>query len=201
MRHHDCDRFRASGLRCPFRRFEPDEEQDDDDEQDKDGFPRFVIPARRERDLENNLSQLRVVQQPAIKEALERLAAIQNRGELESIPKIGVPNFPLSGRGHPEIIAVLSAIALMKFFGKMRSMGLGTTGPVVQAGERQLAKGLQKVVGRASGKAKSVLSPGQGRPLGPGRGGFLKPVSLGIRRMLFDPGLAPPNIPPGGGPK
>ncbi len=186
---HDCDRFKAVGLRCPFRRFE--EEEDESQEEEKGSFPKFMVPARKEREVADNISRLPLVVhgQPQMKKALERLAAIQSGGGLSSIPQIGVPNFPLQGRGHPEIISALAAIALMKFFGAVRSKGFGMSGRVVQAGERRVAQGLSKVIGKVSGAGRTR-----------GRGGFHVDAAADLKRLLGVPSLGG-VIPPGGGPK
>lgn len=162
---HECDRFIAKGLPCPFRKSRQDD--DDDEGEEKQPFP-LVFPARRKADQEQQLKNVTTlaVAPKELREALERMAAFQNVGELQSIP-----NFPLSDRGQPEILSVLAAIALMKAFRALRARGLGTGLNAVRVGERHVTKGLAQVAQR---------------PLLGGRGGGLHVnASADLRRLLF----------------
>ncbi len=156
LQFHECDRFRARGMSCPFE--EMDEDDDDDEEQDK-LFPPLAIPARKRRDgdLANNLSQFPVVAHgdPQMKEALERMAAIQNEGGLQSIPNL-IPSLPFQGRGHPEIISILAAIAIMSTLKALRSTGLGKGFQAVKVSETRVARGLSKL----GGIGGSAVRPG-----------------------------------------
>lgn len=196
---HRCARFRAAGLEeCPFRRFLEDEDDDDDlaEEKGKEGIP-FMMPARRKRDMDaqNNLRQFVIPHSDApMRKALERLAAFKNIGGMPS-----VPDFPFGGRGHPEIIAGLAAIAIMRALSAMRSSGSRPSMGAVSRAETLSGKGLKSL-------QRGAASFGQGRPVGPGRGGFSVNVSAELRRLfggvvrkrLLD---ASSVIPPGGGPK
>lgn len=204
MRHlqdfgHECDRFIAEGLECPFRRFredaDPEEEEKEAEQQKAFEFPDsipFMVPERRRTsgDVEKNLGAISdlAVAPRELREALERMAAFKQIGELSSIP-----DFPFSGRGHPAIMSVLAAITIMTVLRSLRSAGFGTGFQGVRTSERHAAKGLAQV----------------GRPVGPGRtmgrGGFQVNAAADLRRLLFgrkkidEQGGV--SAPPGGGPK
>lgn len=147
---HDCDRFRSRGIDCPFRRFKEDDEEEPDEEQQ---IP-FVMKKQQEQELDN-LRQFPIIAHgdPAMRKALERMAAIKRDGGLPSIPPFRnpVPAFPLQGRGHPEIISAITAIAIMKALRSMRATGSNPGLQPVMTSERRVAKGLSRVLGRQSG--------------------------------------------------
>lgn len=170
---HECDRFGLQGIPCPFRKFKEDEDEDPEEQKGRIPFE-LAIPARRAKDFRDQLRPVvpLAVAPKELREALERMAAFQQEGDMLSIP-----DFPLSGRGHPEIIATLTAIALMTAFRQLRGSGSGTASSVVRAGERRVAQGLAKV-------AKPLgFSPGQGRTMG--RGGIHVNAAADLRRLIF----------------
>lgn len=184
MEHHDCDRFRVAGLACPFKGME-DHEDEEDAEEDESAFE-LALPGRKAKERElDNLRQFPVIAHgdPAMKKALERMAAIKNTGGFPSLPNMSpVPEFPLQGRGHREIMAVLSAAAIMQGLRMLRSTGSGVNSRAVQMSERRAAGGLSKVLGR-SGSARTG-----------GRGGLHVNAAadlqnlIGFKRKLRDTG-------------
>lgn len=184
---HECDRFKAQGLVCPFRRFREDDEglereEDakkdpelpDPDDDDHFQYP-FVIKRKQQQAELDNLRQLPVIAHgdPAMRKALERMAAIKKDGGLPSLPNIPIPNFPLQGVGHQEIISVLAAIAIMNALRGMRSMSSGTSFPAVQGSERHAARGLSKVLNRQSGVGRTK-----------GRGGLHVNAAADLQKLL-----------------
>lgn len=178
---HECDRFAAEGMPCPFRLSPEDDDNTPEplDREDRNKFPQFIpFPLRkfpREIDQEQleRLKRLEQVRTRAISEEemrkqLERLNSIQQRGGMRSIPRI--PDFPLQGRGHLATTSVLSAIALMTIFRMLRSGGFGTGLQAVRVGERHVAQGLSKV----ARPARSM-----------GRGGLHVNAAADLRRLLF----------------
>lgn len=166
---HECDRFKVRlGLPCPFRKSREDlDEEEDEDERDAFDIP-LALPGRaaKERSL-SNITTLAVAPKE-LREALERMAAFKQLGGAPSIP-----SFPFQGRGHPEIISVLTAIALMTAFRALRSKGFGMGSNAVRIGERHVAQGLSKVV-KPQGSARVA-----------GRGGFHVNAAADLRRLLF----------------
>lgn len=170
LHFHECDRFRKEIGQCPFRRFVEDDDDDEEDEERKSDALKipFMLPARSARDAD--LERRGSASNPLLifpdlvtarRKELERMAAIQRGGELESIPDFR--DFPLGGRGLPETISVLTAIALMRVFGKLRSGGPINTSRAVRTAERVSARGLRQLgIGR----------PASARPGIRGRGGF-----------------------------
>ncbi len=184
---HECDRFRAVGLECPFRRFrEDDDDEEEPEERDAHEIP-LALPGRaaREREL-NNITTLAVAPKE-LREALERMAAFQRMGELQSIPNFTrqpairglpkIPDFPLSGRGHPEIISILAAIAISRGLAMLRARGFPTNSLGVRLSERLAAKGLRKV--------SEISKRGSVRQTGRGRGGFNVNAARELRGLLF----------------
>ncbi len=140
---HDCDRFRAKDMLCPFQDLEED---DDDPDTESEDLP-LAIPARKQREMMvDNLSQFPVIAHgdPRMKKALERMAAIQHGGGLPSIPR-EVPNLPFQGRGHPELISILAAIAIMSALKGMRSITSSPSFQAVRVSESRVAKGLTRL--------------------------------------------------------
>lgn len=162
---HECDRFLAVGLPCPFRRFveDDDQEPDEEDEGDELQIP-FMMPARRAKEKELARVTTLAVAPKELREALERMAAFKNLGGLPSLP-----DFPLQGRGHPAIISALAAIALTVVFRTLRRAGLGQGSQLVRVGERRVAQGLSK-----------VARP----PRSQGRGGIHHNAAADMRRLL-----------------
>lgn len=168
---HDCSRFVVRGMPCPFRELAKPEAEDTPPDEE---FFRDIIPIG-ERNKEartralNNLSTIAVAK-GEVKEALERMAAIQQTGGLPSIPNMEpFMDFPLQGRGHPEIIAVLTAIAIAAGLRAGRSSTFRSGFRAVQASEMRVAQGLSKHFGTS--------------PLR-GRGGMLRNDARALRELL-----------------
>lgn len=190
LEHHDCDRFRAQGLMCPFEELR----EDDDFEDDKSHRIPIAFPARRAADeLGDNLLRFPTIAhgEPEMRKALERMAAIQQEGGLRSIPR-AIPTLPdlppvvapgrgrgapfpspvLGGRG---IISILAAIAIMSTLRSMRSPTFNPTSQAVQTSERHVARGLTRL-----GQTGRIGTPG-------GFGGLhtqaatFRPGQLGLR--------------------
>lgn len=195
LQFHECDRFRAKLIECPFRKFKEDTlDEEDDDEFDHEFDIRAMFPAKRKDEELRNLRQMPVIAHgdPVMKQALERLAAIKQDGGLTSIPNIPVTDFPLQGRGHPEIIAVLSAIAIMSALRGMRSLKSSPSLQAVRLSETRVAQGLSKALGRQSqGQSKSG-----GRVFG--RGGIHVNAAADLQRLLgFNRKVGPAGPVPG----
>jgi len=157
---------------CPF---EDMEEDDEDDQPDERRIP-IAIPMRRAQEGQlDNLSQFPVIAHgdPAMRKALEKMAAIQREGGLKSIPR-AVPSLPFGGRGHPELISILAAIAVMTGLKALRSTGFGASLRAVRLSETRAAKGLTRLSGIG------------GQPTG-GRGGGLHVQAPTFRRPLRAP--------------
>ncbi len=156
MRHHACGNFRQFGMECPFGEIE---EHQDEEEDERFKLP-FAVPARRANDrMAENLSQFPVVAhgQPDMAEKLKRIAAIQREGGLQSIP-----NFPFGGRGHPELISILAAIAIMTGLRALQASGFGTGSQGVRASEMRAGRGLSGLSG-TSGVAQGSRTGLRGR--------------------------------------
>lgn len=167
---HSCARFWALALECPFRRFRDHEEDDPPDEE----FEQFVVGERKAKDADQelrNVTQLIPHGDPVVRKLLERMAAIKDFGGLPSIPD-SIPALPFGGRGHPEIIAVLTAIAIMSLLKGMRSLGPNPSLRAVTHAETQSGKGLK-------GVSKTLSARTQGR------GGFQVNAAADLRRLLF----------------
>ncbi len=180
---HECDRFGAQGLDCPFRKFPEDEDDPDDDSDDRFPVP-IAIPARGRGEVREPL--IFPHQQPEFVRRLEQMAAFQNLGELQSIPDVP-GRFRLTGRGHEATMAGLTAIVIMQITRALRSSGFGNVSRVVRTSERQAARQLKGVT--------RFFSPGQGPLTGGGRGGFLVRES-DFRQLLRRPKLG--TTPAGG---
>lgn len=194
---HECDRFRVFGLRCPFGGLKEDEEDEDEEEEEEgqkaERVP-LMLPARRRSDADaqrelRNVTDIAVAPKE-LREALERLAAIKQRGAMRSIPEL-----PFGGRGHPETFAALAAIALMTVFRALRKSGFGAGLRAVRIGEKHVSKGFSRVV-------RPQASAGPGRTMG--RGGLHVNAAADLRNLLFGRKQRRRGggvIPPGGGPK
>lgn len=158
---HECDRFGAQGVDCPFRQFKEDEDEPDEEE-DRMPVP-IAIPGRRAGEVREPLIFPHA--QPDFVKRLEQMAAFQNLGELQSVPDVP-GRFRLTGRGHEATMAGLAAIVIMQTMRALRSGGFGNISRSVRTSEQRAAKALK-------GLTRFTGSPGQGRPLGAGRGGFL----------------------------
>lgn len=183
LENHECDRFRVVGLECPFRRL-LDDEEDEQEEEERQRIP-LALPGRRRReaeDAEGNPLLIFPHADPQIRKALERMAALMRDGGLRSIPR-EVPSFPLSGRGHTEIIATLAAIAIMRALGGLRSTGSSVPVQPVRISEQRAARGLNQLQGI------SKSAPGAGRTMG--RGGFHVNAAANMRRLF---GLSPRRL-------
>lgn len=184
---HDCDRFRAVGLQCPFRKFREDEDQPDDEEEEKkrsrdQELPEekgtdipFMFPARRSRIDLPKIRQLVVAHgDPEMAEALERMAAFKNTGGLPSIPNFPRMKSPLSEQSMAAIMAALTGIGVMQALRLMRQTGSNPNFQAVQASERHAAKGLSKVSNaRGLGSARTS-----------GRGGIHVNAAADLKRLL-----------------
>jgi len=149
---HDCERFFAQGIECPFRRKIEHEEDDEEEEErqaqrDAGRFPHEIMfPARRSNeDVGGQLSQFPVIAHgdPEMRERLERMAAFKRLGELPSLPQISPP--PFGGRGLPELTSILAAITIMTLLRSMRSTGFGQGFQAVRASEKVAAEGLSRL--------------------------------------------------------
>ncbi len=188
---HECDRFRARGMVCPFSRFEEDEEDDPDEDEESDAAERRIplaLPGRRERDADIEQRQAPLMfphADPEFRKRLEQMAAFKNLGDFPFLPRLpqmtpDVPGrFRLTGRGHEAVMAGLAAIVIMQTIRALRSSGFGLTPRLVGISEK-----------RAGSQLKGVtrLSPGEGRPLGGGRGGFHMRADK-FRRLMRPPRL------------
>lgn len=163
--NHECSRFILRQLGCPFRRppererklrniteRRPDDERFEDEPPDDEVFPIIPVPGRkadeRIRQNLNNLTTLAVAPKE-LREALERMAAFQQEGELQSIPPVRslAPNTP--GFGRRPTMAVLTAIAIAASLKSSQSGSFGKGFRAVQAAELRSARGLQ-TLGRTS---------------------------------------------------
>lgn len=147
MHMHECDRFRAEGFsECPFRRSKGHE--DEDEEEERRRIP-LALPGRRtvEGDALDNLSQFPVIAHgdPAMRKALERMAAFQNLRGLPSLPDITVPEFPFGGRGLHETAAIFAAVVIMQSLRALRATGPSPPFQAVRVSERHAARGLAQV--------------------------------------------------------
>lgn len=186
---HECARFTKVGLTCPFRR----SEEDDDDEPDEKAVRElqdaqekfdereipFAVPARKTRDPENRMGAISqfAVAPVELREQLERMAAFQREGGLQSVPRFpplrATPDFPFQGRGHPGLVSILAALAVMQGLRLARSGKLRTGLQQVKASEMRAAQGLSKAV-------RSVKSGGFAR----GRGGLHVNAALDLRNLI-----------------
>ncbi len=148
LRNHECARFWALGLNCPFRKLDDLEDESPPDEE----FFRDVGVGHRKSmeqrgdQLKNNLLVLHA--QPEMRKILERMAAIQFEGGLPSIPKAGeLMGSPSGGLGRPELVPALAAIAIGVGLGMRRSSGSRPSMPAVRASERGAAKLLSGPLG------------------------------------------------------
>lgn len=190
---HDCDRFRAQGLACPFSRFDVDEDEVEGEDDTSFKFIRpFPGPERRRltEEQENAIDFAEAVQRGQIREfldrpvfpakdprfqrELERIGAIQSQEGLPSLPNLG---FPFGGSMDQAIVASLAAIAIMKALGALRSGGLGNLGRAVAVSEKRAASLLK-------GVAPTRVAP-RGGPAG---GGFHMRAPT-FRRILNAPKL------------
>ncbi len=166
MSEHSCGNFRRFGMECPFLDIKG---HDPDNEHESRRIP-FALPARRANDeMEDNLRRLPTVAhgQPEMKEALERMAAIQREGGLRSIPRRVpelMPDFgsrkvgdlPFGGRGHPELISILAAIAIMQGLRALRSRGFSPGVQSVSQSEMRSARGLNRASGTSGAGPRST---------------------------------------------
>lgn len=148
------------GLECPFRRLE-DEEEDNEEEEDQAAreFEKVIPLAERRRGADavrgaNVVDFTNAVAMGETRKALERMAAIQNVGGLQSIPQAGRLGSQLREHGPQGIMAVLTALALTALFRGMPAGRLGTTSLAVAMGERRAAQRFS-MLNVASDKVKS----------------------------------------------
>lgn len=180
---HDCDRFRRVGLECPFRRLPEDDDDQDEEEQKKRAARELADEGRGSRDLDiplffpgkrpNDADAQRplrfpVTSRPLIERGIERVAAFQRVGELQSIPPVkpGAASqeaFPFNALTPRALIASLSAIMIMQGLRALRSQGFSTASQGVARSEKRSARVLSQGLAQ---------SPGQGPLRGPGRGGM-----------------------------
>lgn len=158
LHNHECARFRQFGMSCPF------EELKEDDEEDEEHRIPIAIPARRSQSqMADNLVQFPIIAHgdPVMRKALERMAAIQHEGGLQSIPRsVPAMGLPSSGSVAQPLIAILTAVAIMEGLRRSRSLKSGASLKAVRASEVRAAKGLTQ------------LSPtGRGSPRGQAAGG------------------------------
>ncbi len=172
LEFHDCVRFKFRGIECPFETLKEDDEQPED-EPDKEGAePKESVPAQERipflahaRKAESarigeDLLKLPVLAHgdKEMREALERMRSVQDRGGLRSIPR-AIPNLPdlvAPGRGRgapfpspglvaPGIMAILAAIAITATLRSMRSTMSNPTSGQVRASETHVSKGLTRL--------------------------------------------------------
>ncbi len=193
--NHDCDRFRALGLSCPFRRFKEDDEQPEEakrpvpakereeEEAAREGVGvEFLAPGRRREDRRQRgygqgqeLSELVIAHgDPVMAKELERIHAFKQKGGLPSIPSFPQLNSPLSEQGMAAIIAALTGIAIMQALRSMQATGSAPSFQQVQGSERHASKGLSKVSD----------SLGRGSARSAGRGGLHVNAARDLRNLL-----------------
>ena len=156
---HDCDRFRASGLACPYlglkrksRKKDREREKESEDRELEESLKiPFIIKRDARQQAENDLlgedlMKLPVIAHgdPAMKKALERMMQMQSKGGLPSIPRL-IPELPSFEQGPRGLIAILAAIATMAALERMRSTGSNPGFQPVRAAETQSAQGLSRL--------------------------------------------------------
>lgn len=160
---HDCSRFQKRMIECPFRGMDEHDDDDDEDDPEEPGsrIP-IAIPMRRQAQVSDNLSQFPVIAHgvPEMKKALERMAALQRVGELQSIP-----SSRSLGRGAPELISILAAIAITTSLLSGRVSRSARSFQAVRTAEQRVSKGFGRLI--QTGKPGS---PG-------GFGGMLRPAA------------------------
>lgn len=162
LHFHDCDRFRASGLACPYRELKKTKKKDREEDPEREeqvedrslvDALRIPLPGKREKDLRQNsfllgedLMKLPVIAHgdPEMQKALERMLRIQDVGGLPSIPNFGT-GLPSFDQGPQGIMAILAAIATMAALNRLRSTGSNPSFQAVRASETQSARGLSRL--------------------------------------------------------
>jgi len=152
---HECDRFVVRGMECPFRKQEEEEDDDEDAEEEHDSirFPQVLpIPMRRQRGADavrgdNVIDFTNAVAQGETRKALERMAAFQNEGGLQFIPRMNTLLEGLSGQKAQNIFAILSALAITAAFVRGRGGSLRTQSLGVAGSERLVAERLSRPSG------------------------------------------------------
>lgn len=146
---HECDRFVARGLTCPFKRMEEEEPEEDPEEKQDPAmeFPQIIPIGERRRGADsvrgaNVTDFINAVAPGETRTALERMAAIQNVGGLSFIPTREQLASAFSGQTSQGIMAVLTAIAVAVASSRMRGIPSGRMSLGVAASERQVAEQL-----------------------------------------------------------
>ena len=169
---HECDRFWAKGLSCPFRKKgKDDEERREDQTPDNRGIPdALALPGRKGEERNNRLNAqgtpegniVRLVQSEFDPEELQR-AAIRTVGQPQKTGGMtSVPNIEslLRGRGVQGVMALLTALGVAEGFRRSVGKNFGGVSNRVRAVERQVSTQLR-------GLGQTSSSTGRG-----GRGGF-----------------------------
>lgn len=151
MAGHECDRFVARGLECPFRKAEEEEDFEEEEEKQDRAFPQIIpVAERRKQDAradmrpDNVLQFSQVVGHREAMRGVERVAALQNVGGLQSIPMASQLSSLLSEGGVQSIFALLAALAVTASLLRGGGMRLSPQSLVVPASERHVAERLAR---------------------------------------------------------
>lgn len=181
---HECARFWANGLDCPFGDEQLDDDDDDTEEGERD-VRDLALPARKRnsRSQSQRMGQLNNIltiahSQEEMREKLkviegERIAAIVPGGEalLQRLLESGLN---LSGN---RLFQASAMAALAAAFFRLRGTGLMKGLPTVRSLERPVTKGL----GKLSGGSGITTQQGTG-----GRGGFHVDAAAEIKALFGD---------------
>lgn len=162
---HECDRFVAAGFTdCPFKRMEDeeDEEEQPDEKQRAMEFRRAIPLAERRRGADavrgaNVTDFVNAVAPGETREALERMAAFQNEGGLQFLPRAERLKSALTGQTAQGIFAVLAALATIAAMSRGRPSLSTAPSLVVAHSERDVASRLaQESRDRAGGDKRAI---------------------------------------------